>query len=43
VQAAARVGAEANDIARVGRNLRLVQDDMEHLAASVPVVRIIER
>ena len=39
MQATARVGAEADDIARVGRNLRLVQDDVEHLAASVSPCR----
>ena len=31
MQSRARVGAEANDVARIGRNFRLKQYNIEHL------------
>jgi hypothetical protein len=31
VQLGACVGGQANDIARVGRNLRLVEDNLKHM------------
>ena len=34
MQTAARVGAEANDVARVGRNFRVDKNDVEHNAAA---------